>query len=226
MTAGSDERLIEYLSRFVTRERMEQMERVLAWRTRALTVVLEGIYQNHNISASIRSCECFGVQDIHIIENEAPFEINRPIAAGSMNWVNLFRYSGSGNSIVTCLEQLRQRGYSIYVTSLSGDSIPLPEVRADQRTAFCFGNEEKGVSAEAKKFACGTVKIPMYGFTQSFNISVSVALVVSEFSRRLRKEYPSWRLSQRDRNEIMLKWLRHSIRKADQIIERWSTSGT
>ena len=170
--------LVEHLLQFVTPERQVRMEQVIEHRTTHIRVVLENIYQPHNASAVMRSCECFGIQHLHVIENSNAFTVNPDVAMGASNWINLHRHRDSdADNTAACLRELRKSGYRIVATSLDSTSVPLTELPLEEKTSLWFGTEELGLSKQVLQEADAHVHIPMQGFTQSFNISVSAAMV-------------------------------------------------
>ncbi|WP_226389159.1 TrmH family RNA methyltransferase [Penaeicola halotolerans] len=181
-----DPALIEYLAQYVTDHKKQKIEEVLAQRSRYLTVVLEDIYKPHNASAVLRTCDCFGVQDIHIIEGKEGYKVNPYVTRGAAQWLTLHQYPMSDQSnVTTCFDKLRASGYKILATSPVADSQPLADIIPDQKIALVFGNEHAGVSEEVIAQADGLVYVPMRGFTESFNISVTAAICLSELQRKL-----------------------------------------
>jgi len=213
--------LWEYLTQFVTPERKNRFEEVVANRTRFVTVVLENIFQPHNASAVLRSAECFGVQDVHIIENDNEYNINPDIVLGSHQWLTLRQWNKRRNNTEQCLNFLKKKGYAIAATTVSEDAIQLPDFFPDKKTAIVFGNEQNGISERVKKHADVFVTIPMVGFTESFNISVSVALFFYHFSLWLRSSECKWQLRQKEKNELLLQWITGQLHNADLIIEQF-----
>lgn len=216
------EELRDYLLTFVTEERRNLMERLLKKRTRYVTVALEDIFQPHNASAAIRSCECFGVHDIHIIENRFEYRVNPDVLMGAGKWVNLKRYKEPGSDNTrACLENLKSEGYRLAATIPDKDAVPLWQTPLDEKIALMFGTEEEGLSAQAMEMADLRLAIPMYGFTQSFNISVSVALCLYDICTRLREEREDWSLPEEEQLEVALEWLMNSVRNAEAISRRF-----
>ncbi len=214
-----------YLRGFLTDARLGLIQSVIAQRTRAVTVVLENISHPHNASAVLRSCDCFGVQDVHIIEQDNTFETNRAIAMGAGQWVSTRTYRGSAetpDATIQCLHALKQQGYAIVATTLREDSVPIDEVALDRKLAFCYGEEGFGLSETAHDLADLHVQIPMVGFTQSFNISVTVALTLYEVSTRLRQEpAETWQLSAEEHERVELEMLAHSVRGGNLMLTRF-----
>ena len=203
------------------------MARALDGRTRYATVVLEDIFQPHNASAAIRSCECFGIHDVHIIENRYEYRINPDVLMGSGKWVRLQRYNNpAADNTRSCLECLKSEGYRIAATVPDRDALPLSQAPLDKKIALMFGTEEEGLSEVALALADLRLTIPMSGFTQSFNISVSVALCLYEVSARLRTEKKDWPLTEKEKLDIGLDWLMNSVKNAEAICRRFFEQGS
>ncbi len=218
LTTAITKELIEYLRVFVTEERFHKFQAVIASRTRHLTLALEDIYQSHNASAVLRSCECFGIQDVHIIENRNKYEINPDVALGSAKWLNLVKYNGVTDNTRACLSHLKEQGYRIVATSphkndYTPDTLPL-----DCKTALVFGTELAGLTPIALELADDFIQIPMVGFTESLNISVSAAILIQSLTGRLRHSKIPWQLNDGEQSEILLNWLQNSIKRSDVLI--------
>ncbi len=211
--------LLDHLLGFVSENKKKKFEEVIRHRTRYLTIVLEDIFQPHNASAVLRSCDCFGIQDVHIIENNNKYEVNPDVALGASKWLNLYRYNSVENNTCTCLMHLKERGYRIVATSPHNEGYLINELPLDQKTALVFGTEMHGLSANALAMSDAFVKIPMYGFTESFNISVSAALCLYHLSEKMRKMSCLWHLEPEEETEIKLHWSRQTVRNS-QLIER------
>lgn len=213
--------LTTHLESLVTPERLERMKAVLAQRTRYVCVVLENIFQPHNASAVVRSCECFGIQDLHIIENSYQFERTRGVSMGADKWLNLSRYNRDDFNTPECLNELKSQGYKIAAMTLRPGAVPLHELSLDKPVALTFGTEQEGLTEEAHALADQYVYLPMYGFTQSFNISVSCALSLQILRERIEREKANWPLTGDEAATLKFTWLRRSIRAADDIITNW-----
>jgi len=207
--------LLNYLLGFVTERRKELFYKVIENRTRHLTIVLEDIYQPHNASATLRTSEIYGIQDVHIIEKINKYNVNPDVALGASKWLNLYKYE----STEACFRTLKNKGYKIYATTPHKDDVTLFDLPIDNKTALVFGNELEGLSTTALELSDGYVKIPMYGFTESFNISVSVAIFLSHLSERLRNTVKNWKLSEEEKTEILIEWAKNSIRKPDILVK-------
>ncbi len=216
--------LIQYLSTFVTEDRFSLFNKIIKERTRYMTVVLEDIFQPHNASAVLRSCDCFGVQDVHIIENENEYNINPDVALGSSKWLNLYKYNEAENNTLNTINTLKKKGYRIIATTPHTDDVNLEDFDISKgKFALMFGSEQPGLSDIAMKNADEFLKIPMYGFTESFNISVSAAIVLHHLSLKLRQSDIKFILPEDEQNTIILEWLKQSIKKSDLIIEKFLT---
>ncbi len=215
-------RMINYLRDFVTANRWKAICDVLDNRTRHLTVVLEDIYQPHNASAVLRSCEGFGIQDVHIIENKNEFDPSSSVTIGADQWLTLYKYNKTGvNNTKRCYNRLRKMGYRIIATSPHAREIPIDDIELDQKTALVFGAEYTGLSKFALEHSDGYAKIMMAGFSESFNISVSAAICLYEASKRMRDSQADWKLSKEERISLKQDWLEQSIRESDKVKERF-----
>lgn len=210
--------LATYLATFVTTNKLNRIETILTARTRYFTVVLEDIYQPHNISAVLRSAECLGVQDIHIIEQHNKYQLNRDIALGANKWLTLKRYrKPNTNNTLECLNTLKAQGYQIAAATLNPNSIPIDKLSLHKKTALCFGSEELGLTQTAHEIADVSSKIPMYGFTQSFNISVSAAICMYTLITKLKNSEINWHLTTIEQLELKIAWLINSIPNGAKI---------
>ncbi len=223
LTPRQKQAIIEHLASFITAHKRELVERVLEWRTDHLALVLEDIYQPHNASATIRTCECYGIQNIHIIENRNRYEVNPEVVMGSVKWVTLHRYRTPGiDNTTACITALKQQGYRVVATSPHRDGHTPETLPLGEPLAILFGTEEQGLTAGALAAADLFVRIPMFGFTESLNISVSVAVLFSHLVRRMHAG-PGipWRLTPARREEIRLQWYRRIVKKSDTLIEEF-----
>jgi tRNA (guanosine-2'-O-)-methyltransferase len=215
--------LIEYLSSFFTATKLESLNQILCQRTKHLTVVLEDVYQPQNASAVIRSCDCFGIQDLYVIEHKNKYKINPRVAMGASKWVNVHRYSSleMQNATSSCIHDLKQKGYQIVATSPHHQQCTPNTIDLSKPLAIFFGNEKEGLSDYVLSNADHYLCIPMYGFTESLNISVSAAVVMKSLYERLVQESQSWRLSEQEQEELKLQWMSSSLQHADVIIQEY-----
>jgi tRNA (guanosine-2'-O-)-methyltransferase len=215
------ERLVcQHLSQFVSDHKKEFVEKVLGARTRNITVILEDIFQSQNASAVIRTCECMGIQDVHIVENITKYSINPRVLKGSNKWIDIIHHrSKAKNNTETVFQQLKDVGYKIIVTDPGQDFISVEDINVQEKIALVFGNELRGISKEALALCDHKVRIPMYGFTESLNISVSVAICLNTILTKLHTTNTFIGLSEAEKEELKLKWYRKIVRKSD-LIER------
>lgn len=211
------QQLIDYLTTFVTENRKQKFDALIRHRTKHLTVVLEDIYQPHNAAAVLRSCDCFGVQDVHVIENQNKFEANPDVELGSAKWITLNKYNSKEENTADCIKILKQKGYKIVVTSPHKNDCSIEELDITNKSALFFGTEMRGATPVAFEQADAFVKIPMVGFTESLNISVSAAVTLYTLITRLKKSSVDWHLSKEEENAVRLQWLRNSIPKSGLI---------
>jgi tRNA (guanosine-2'-O-)-methyltransferase len=228
------ESLIEHLSGFVTSKRLELFDRILDQRTRYLSVVLEDIYQSQNASAVLRTCDCVGIQDVHIVEESNAYEINPDVSLGSNQWLSMHYYkegreipreqhnrkpgTAGGGDIGKAAERLKREGYRLVATSPHREgSTPDNFDLAAGKAAFMFGTELNGLTERALELADEFIQIPMVGFTESYNISVSAAVVLYTLRKRLEASGLDWQLPSEERSAVKLNWLRNSVKMSRQI---------
>jgi tRNA (guanosine-2'-O-)-methyltransferase len=186
-------------------------------RTRHITIVLEDIYQPHNASAVLRTCDLTGIQDVHIIENNNQYDVNPDVAMGASKWLNLVKYNQNEHNTLHAYKMLREQGYRIVASTPHKDDQDIEHIPLDGKMAIVFGTELNGLSNVAIENADEFLKIPMFGFTESYNISVSAALILYTLTRRLRNTSNKWQLSEQEKSEILLEWSRRSIKRSDII---------
>ncbi len=217
----TDERLYEQLSEFISDNKRALFDRLAPLRTRHITVVLEDIYQAHNASAVVRTADLLGIQDMHIIENRNKYTVNPDVTLGSSKWVNMHRHREGDDNTLRCMQQLKQQGYQIVVTSPRAADVTPGNIDLERPMAFCFGTELTGASDVLMEHADMHLRIPMYGFTESYNISVSAAIVLYTVMERLRASAVQWQLSDDDRNALKLEWARKVVHSAAHLEARF-----
>ena len=211
-----EKKILDHLQEYLTPRRKALFEKVLAQRTDHLTVVAQDVYQLHNTSAVVRSCDVFGIQNIHVIEEKIPRRIDKEIAMGAQKWVDINRY----NSAKDCLKKLRAKGYQIVATSPHDDSQLLEDFDISKASALFFGTERDGLSEEIMDEADVTIKIPMVGFTESLNISVSAAIILQSLTTKLRNSDLKWEFSEEEKDQIRMDWTKKTIKNSEEIIKR------
>ena len=216
------EKQMEILTEIMQPARKERLNWVLAQRTQYLTIILENIYHPQNASAVLRSCECFGIQDLHIISDKKRYRPNADVARGASKWLNINHYNHGEESTAICIRTLKERGYKIAVTALDEENtMPLEELPIDNPVALCFGTEDMGVSEEAKQLSDYKIKIPMFGFTESFNVSVAAAICLYSLTTRLRNSQElkeKLPLNKELEDTLRLDWHKKCVKNAVQIL--------
>jgi tRNA (guanosine-2'-O-)-methyltransferase len=213
---------IAFLEKYLTPRRKAVIDSILDQRTDWITIVLEDVYYAQNISAALRTAECFGIQDVHIIEQKHNYQVNPRIVRGSAKWLSLHHYDHHEHEdpSMACIEHLKQSGYTIYATSPEEEAVSLEALSFDHKAAFIFGTELTGISHSASRYADHLIKIPMYGFTESFNISVSVALVLQLVKQQLTTQGIELGLRPEKKEKVLFDWYCNSVRHAEQLLKR------
>ncbi|AFL79759.1 rRNA methylase [Aequorivita sublithincola DSM 14238] len=210
--------LLDHLQTYLTEHRNTRFQKVLSERTRHFTVVTEDVYQLHNTSAVMRTCDVFGIQDLHVVEEKVSKRIDKEIAMGAQKWVDFKRY----HSIKECISNLKSSGYQIIATTPHENSTMLHEFDVSKKSAFFFGKETDGLSDTVMNAADGFLKIPMYGFTESLNISVSAAIILQSVVSKMKQSNVNWQLSEEEKFEVEMQWLKKTIKASEEIIERYN----
>lgn len=212
-----DLKLLEHLESFLTDSRKEKFTKVLQQRTKHFTVATEDVYQLHNTSAVIRSCDVFGIQEVNIVEERNSKRIDREIAMGAQKWVDINRF----HSVKDCVLNLKAKGYQIVATTPHANDCELHEFDVTKKSCFFFGRETEGLSEEVLKVADCYLKIPMVGFTESLNISVSAAIILQHVTTKLKQSTINWQLTEEEILEKRLDWIRKTIKSHDEIVQRF-----
>lgn len=209
--------LLTYLEGYLTEERKQRFLDVLQNRTKHITVAMEDVYQLHNTSAIIRSCDVFGVQELHVVEDRFGKRLDKNIAMGAEQWVDVYRYQTTSD----CISKLREDGYQIIATTPHNDSMLLPDFFPVEKSAIFFGTEKEGLSEEVLEQADGFLKIPMVGFSESLNVSVSAAIIIQQLTQKVRSSDVDWQLTDIEVLDKRLDWTKKSIKNVEGIIKRY-----
>ena len=208
---------LAFLENILTDNRKEKFLKVLQNRTKYFTIAIEDVFQMHNASAVMRSCEVFGIQELHVIEERYGKSIDKEIAMGAQKWVDIHTYDNVSN----CVATLKSKGYQIIATTPHENDCLLDDFDISKPSALFFGTERDGLSQEILQQADGFLKIPMVGFTESLNISVSAAIIIQNIMNRLRHSSLDWQLSETEILEKRLAWARNSIKDIKRIEQRY-----
>ena len=214
--------LLEHLESFLTVSRKEKFLKVLSERTKHFTVATEDVYQLHNTSAVIRTCDVFGIQEVTIIEERNSKRIDREIAMGAQKWVDLNRF----HSVQDAIKDLKAKDYQIIATTPHVGDCLLHEFDISKKACFFFGRETEGLSQEVLDAADGFLKIPMVGFTESLNISVSAAIILQHVTTKLKQSDIVWQLSEKEKLEKRMDWIKKTIKSYDDLVERYYGDST
>ena len=213
---------VEYLSEFVTDYKNDLFRRLIAERTSYVTMVLEDFYQQHIFCYVLRSCDCFGIQNGHVIENMNSFTDNSEFSMGAADWLTVHRHRKRENNTVETIEMLKSQGYRIVATTPHERDTFIDDIDLYKgKMAFFMGTELSGLSDDVLSRADEFVKVPMYGFTESYNVSVCAALLMYSVVQRLRQTDIDWHLPEEDRYEVLFAWYKRSIKASAQILERF-----
>ena len=212
----SADEVIAVLAPFVSVERRARIEEVVGGRTVSVVPVLEGLHDRGNASAVLRSAEAMGLQQVHVIELLNKFKKANRVTQGAEKWLDIARWETTR----ACVEHLKAAGYRIVATAME-DSHPIDEVAFDKPTALVFGNEHEGVTSEMFALSDERVRIPMGGFTRSFNISVAAALAFYHIRQdRIRRLGRHGDLMPDQRTRLTASYYMRSVGNAEQVLLR------
>ncbi|MEL6561143.1 MAG: RNA methyltransferase [Bacteroidota bacterium] len=220
--AAGKKEVVKFLKGYVTTHKQQLIEKVLNQRTRFITLVMEDIFKPHNASAVIRTAECLGVQDIHIIEKSNQYKPNPWVLRGALKWMSVHHYAHEKqNSSEICFNSLKEQGYEIVAADVTENSIPLPELEVTGKTALVMGTEHTGISDYVRENADKLVTIPMSGFTESFNVSVSAAICLNHLLAEIRKKELAWQLSEEEKEELRYEWYKNIPTHAVSLVNHY-----
>lgn len=216
------EEQLEYLKGFVTDYKNELFGKLIQERTDYITIVLEDLYQSHNMSAVMRSAECLGVQNIHTIENRNVYDETSTVSHGAREWLTLHRHKEIDDNTLATIEELRGQGYRIIATTPHKDDRLIDDLDLGKgKMAFFMGTERWGVSQTVIGQADEFVKVPMYGFTESLNVSVCAAILMYSVVQRLHQSGINWQLPEKQKIEVLLEWYKKTVRSSDEVLGRF-----
>ena len=212
-----EQRTLDYLKGYISVNKQQLIDKALDQRTRHLAVVLDDIYQPQNASAAIRTADCFGIQEVYVIENKHKFKVNPRVVHGSSKWVNVTRFNEEADNVKACVTQLKEQGYRLLATVPDPSATSIYDIDISQKTALVFGTEMSGISPGMMEHVEGEVTIPMYGFTESFNISVSVAIILSRLAEKLFSSNIDWKLNEDEKSLLKLEWYRKIVNRSNLL---------
>jgi tRNA (guanosine-2'-O-)-methyltransferase len=215
------EEILSYFQQFLSDNKINLFEEKVLDRTKHVTLVLEDLFHPHNASAILRNCDCQGIQDVHIIENNHQFVNEKDISLGSSKWLSIHKYNDLNTTSPSCIDQLKEKGYTIAVLNPHHEDILIHDYPLDKKTAFVLGAEKFGLTKHSLENADIHIKVPIYGFTESYNVSVTAALTMYDVVQRLRKSSIHWELSEKEQWATKLEWTLRSIQSSSDIIQHF-----
>jgi tRNA (guanosine-2'-O-)-methyltransferase len=216
------EPLESYLESLVPLSKRNAMDNVLAMRTRFLTLVFEDIFQRHNASAALRTAECMGIQDVYFIENENPFHAHPYVSRGANKWLNIHTINSQlEHASLVAVKEIKERGYAIVATGPAAKQYSPDDLPITKPIALFFGNEHKGLSHHIQDHADYFLSVPIVGFTESYNVSVSSALIIQSLLKRIRQSDSQWHLGEEEKSELKRNWVRQCVRHLEQITHQY-----
>ncbi len=210
-----------HIAPMLSDRRKALFDTILKQRTRHFTVILEDLYQKHNTSAIVRSCDIFGVQDVHIIENKYDSYMSNQVGKGSQKWIDFHHYKEKQLNTQDCIDGIKSKGYQLIATTPHNDSCLVQDFDITKKSAFVFGVEKDGVSETMMNQADGFLKIPMVGFTESLNVSVAAAITLQSVTDKLRRSDIEWQLSEEDQFFKKIEWMEKTIKSIKKVKERY-----
>lgn len=217
--------LSEYLKQFVNDRRLALINEKIEFRTTYISILLEDVYQSRNISAVMRSAECLGVQNFYIIENQNRYELNPYVSRGAAQWLSLKRFNETKNNTKSAITYLKNKGYRIIVTSPNVNGYTPESFDVEKgKFALVLGTEGTGISTEMLEYADEFIRIPMVGFTESFNLSASASILLYTLLNKIKQSNVSWKLNTEEYETIKTEWLKAAIPRSDKIVENYLKS--
>lgn len=210
-----------HIAPMLSDRRKDLFDDILKQRTRHFTVILEDLFQKHNTSAIVRSCDIFGVQDVHIIENKYNSYMSNQVGKGSQKWIDFHRYNEKQINTQDCIDAIKKEGYQLIATTPHNESCLVQDFDITKKAAFVFGVEKEGVSNTMMEQADGFLKIPMVGFTESLNVSVAAAITLQSVTDKLRRSDIQWQLSEEEQFFKKIEWMEKTIKSITKIKERY-----
>jgi tRNA (guanosine-2'-O-)-methyltransferase len=216
-----DAYVLQEFYKIITPNKVNMFERIAPQRSKHIVVGLENIQQDHNASAIMRTMDCLGFQELHLIEKNNNYQFQRDIALGAARWLDVMQHQQEPEPILDSIAHLRQKGYQIVATSPHIKASTPQNIDLTQPIALFFGAEKHGISEELSANADAFLHIPMYGFTESFNLSVSAALVLSALRTRLEASSLDWLLSQERQTELKISWCERILNGGPQLAQKF-----
>lgn len=209
----SAERVIAKLEPLVLDRRRERISEVIAGRLGSVTLLLDELSDPHNRAAIVRSCDAFGVQELHSVQPARDFSVHHGVAAGTERWVDVHAHADASSA----LAEVKRRGFEIVLTHPKGELTP-DDLAAIPRVALILGNEHRGVDPLFAGAAARSVRIPMRGFVESLNVSVSAAVLLAAATRGR-----SGDLSSGSRQHLYARALFYTVPRAREVLDAFES---
>ena len=204
------------LQPYLLPERLERLKEVLANRVVSVTLVLENLHKDLNISAILRTCEFFGIQDIHVVPQPGEGKIFRTLTQGCHKWLSIHRHE----DVSTCFNVLKGKGFRVLAGAFGEDALPLVQTDFSGRVALVFSNELEGANPEVLEQVDGFFVIPMSGFSQSLNVSVAAGIAIHHVLRyKMEKGEVLERIPSDETGRILEEWVKKSVKQADAVLK-------
>jgi tRNA (guanosine-2'-O-)-methyltransferase len=216
-----DAYVLQEFYKIITPNKVGLFEKIAPQRSRHLVVGLENIQQDHNASAIMRTMDCLGFQELHLIEKNNNYQFQRDIALGAARWLDVMQHQQEPEPVLDSIAHLRQKGYQIVATSPHLKASTPQNIDLTKPIALFFGAEKHGISEELSANADAFLHIPMHGFTESFNLSVSAALVLSALRTRLEASSIDWLLSPEAQTELKISWCERILNGGPQLAQKF-----
>jgi tRNA (guanosine-2'-O-)-methyltransferase len=213
--------VLQEFYKIITPNKVNMFERIAPQRTKHIVVALENIQQDHNASAIMRTMDCLGFQELHLIEKNNNYQFQRDIALGAARWLDVVQHQQEPEPVLDSIAHLRQKGYQIVATSPHVKASTPQNIDLSQPIALFFGAEKHGISEELSANADTFLHIPMHGFTESFNLSVSAALVLSALRTRLEASKIDWLMSEQQSTALKIAWCERILNGGPQLAQKF-----
>lgn len=223
LSKSQKQELTAYMNTFMRDERRDKLNRVLDNRTTHFCVAMEDLFYERNAGAIIRTADGYGIQNIHVIEPKDSFKskVTNIISKGAEKWVTKTQHDDIKNGAKMCIDALRSQGYQIVATSPHKDGHTIHDFDITKKSAFFLGAEKTGISDIVMEEADDYIAMPIYGFTESYNVSVANGILLHELVNRLRKSNVNWELSEEERDDLFLDWTMKSINSSNMIADKF-----
>ena len=213
---------LDYMTRFITDERREVLQRTVAQRTHYMRILTENMFHPQNASAIMRHCEAFGIQQIHTVEDRCKFDPSVNIVRGTQKWVDVEHHE----TTTEALQALKSEGYRIVATTPHRCSATPESFDVTKgKFALVFGTEHAGISDEVIEAADDFLMIPMCGMVESLNVSASAAILIYMLSERIRQSVEGWQLTDAEQLKLLTRWTMSSVRDYEGILRRATQNG-